>query len=341
MKAAIYNPYLDTLGGGERYTMAVAQVLLKSGHDVHIEWKDKSIQKKLEERFGIKLQGVSFVDDIKRGSNYDLCFWVSDGSIPLLSARTNFIHFQIPFKFHERGNLITRMKLLRIKKIICNSYFTKKFIDKSFGINSVVLYPPADIKSFKPKKKLNQIIYVGRFSKLTQSKRQDVLIESFKKVYDQGHREYKLILAGGIEVGTGDFIYQLEKTLEGYPIKIIKSPSFKEIMKLVGESKIFWSAAGYGVDEDKHPSKVEHFGISVVEAMSAKCVPVIYKAGGYKEIIENSKNGFLWNDTAEFINKTINLIEDKRELAEVATKASLDSQKYSYENFEKNLLTFI
>jgi hypothetical protein len=44
MRAAIYNPYLDTLGGGERYTLAVATTLFKNGYQVDIEWKGKEIK---------------------------------------------------------------------------------------------------------------------------------------------------------------------------------------------------------------------------------------------------------------------------------------------------------
>ena len=78
MRAAIYNPYLDTLGGGERYTMAFAQSLVKKGFRVNVQWKNTSIKKKLEERFGIKLDGIFFVKDIKRGEGYDICLWLSD-----------------------------------------------------------------------------------------------------------------------------------------------------------------------------------------------------------------------------------------------------------------------
>ncbi len=31
MKAAIYDPYLDTLGGGEKYALTVAETMLKMG----------------------------------------------------------------------------------------------------------------------------------------------------------------------------------------------------------------------------------------------------------------------------------------------------------------------
>ena len=87
MRAAIHNPYLDTLGGGERYTLSFARVLLSLGYEVFLEWNDPSIIKKLETRFGMDLTALRTVGDIRRGDDYDLCFWVSDGSIPALRSR--------------------------------------------------------------------------------------------------------------------------------------------------------------------------------------------------------------------------------------------------------------
>src|SRR3972149_10879525 len=142
MKAAIFNPYLDTVGGGERYSMSFAKVLKDHGYEVDVQWKNSSIQNKLEMRFGINLDGFNFVKDIKRGDGYDICFWVSDGSIPLLRARKNFLHFQIPFKNVNGKTLLNRMKLYRINRIISNSYFTKSYIDREFGVKSKVIYPP-------------------------------------------------------------------------------------------------------------------------------------------------------------------------------------------------------
>jgi glycosyltransferase involved in cell wall biosynthesis len=235
MKAAIYNPYLDTLGGGERYTMAIASTLSKNGYNVDIEWKDKSIKKKLEDRFGINLDNLNFIDDVKRGDGYDVCFWVSDGSIPTLRARKNFLHFQVPFTKVGGSSLLNKFKLMRINKVICNSNFTKKIIDKEFNVESIVLYPPVSVNLFKAKKKENLILNVARFSNLLQSKRQDVLIKTFKNFYDANHN-YRLILAGGAEVGSKEYLQELEKEAKDYPIQIIKSPSFKELKDLYGRA---------------------------------------------------------------------------------------------------------
>jgi len=341
MKAAIYNPYLDSLGGGERYTLSFANLLLQKDYRVDLQWKDEEIINKLEKRFGFSLKNINTVPDIKRGDGYDLCFWVSDGSIPLLRSRKNILHFQFPFKNVSGKSILNKMKLIRINKIICNSKFTKNFIDAEFSVNSQVIYPPVDVSSFKAKRKENIIIYIGRFSNLTQAKNQHQLIENFKKFFKKGYPDWKLILAGGTEVGADEYLLVLEKLSKGYPIEIIKSPEYRQLKELVGKAKIFWSAVGYGINEDKEPTKVEHFGISVVEAMAAGAIPLVYSAGGSKEIIKDNFSGFLWRKQSELINKTLTIIKDKRLLADLSKNAIAESKQFSTENFNNNFSTII
>jgi len=342
MKAAIYNPYLDTLGGGERYTMAVASVLQKAGYKVYLQSSDKNITKKLTTRFGRDYSGIEVVKNIKRGSGYDVCFWLSDGSVPTLAARKNILHFQRPFYEVDGKSLLNKMKFFRINNIVVNSEFTKSFIDKEFPKKSVIIYPPVDIKSFKAKKKENLILSVGRFSQLEQSKRQDVLLRAFKKLYDkESLRDWKLVLAGGSDVGRTNFVDKLRQKAKTYPVEIIESPDFKIIKDLYSKAKLFWSASGYGVDEKNLPEKVEHFGITVVEAMSAGAVVMVYAAGGHKEIVVDKKNGLLWKSTPALVNKTKKLIADKALLNNLKVQATKDSKQYSYERFEKKLLELL
>jgi glycosyltransferase involved in cell wall biosynthesis len=343
MRAAIYNPYLDTLGGGERYTLSFAGVLAKNGYSVDVEWKDPEIKDTLENRFGMDLKNINIIPDVKKGDGYDLCFWVSDGSIPLMHARRNILHFQVPFHGVGGKSLMNRMKLFRINKIICNSNFTKNVIDKEFGINSIVIYPPVDTGSFKPKRKENLILYVGRFSQILQNKGQDVLIEAFKKMCDEGLNDWKFILAGGVEVGVSDGLAELKELSKGYPIEIIESPPFNALRDLYGKAKIYWSASGVDQNENTNPEKVEHFGITVVEAMAAGAVPIVFNGGGHKEIVEESVSGFLWNSAEELISKTIKLISisNNKQFHMFETNAIKKSEDYSLANFENNIVSYI
>jgi len=341
MKAAIFNSYLDTLGGGERYSISFAKILKEKGYEVFVQWKDSSIKEKLEERFGVSLLDINFIPDIKRGDGYDLCFWVSDGSIPTLKARKNYLHFQVPFKSVNGKSLINKMKLFRINKIICNSKFTKNVIDKEYGVDSTVVYPPVSVEELEPLRKEKFILFVGRFSQLKQSKRQDILIDAFKKFYNKGYKDWKLVLAGGTEVGVGDYLDKLKEKANGYPIEFLDSPDFKSLKKLYGNAKIFWSASGYKINEEKNPEMVEHFGITLVEAMSAGsagAIPVAFKAGGHREIITNKIDGYLWNSLQELVNITIDILNNNSNDAKLTSSKAIEkANKFSESKFKENI----
>lgn len=342
-KAAIYNPYLDTLGGGERYTLTFAKVLAEVGYDVDIEWSNQNIKERLSKRFGLKLPvNIQIVESVNRGENYDLIFYVTDGSIPTLRARNNYLHFQVPFHDLNGKSLLNKMKLFRIKKIICNSNFTKKVIDNEYGVTSDVLYPPVATDLFKPKRKVNQICYVARFSNLTQNKGHDVLIKAFKSlVKDPKFSDWRLVLAGGVEIGSDKYLKYLKSKVGGSNIEFVESPSFDALKDIVGISKIFWSGAGFNEDEVKNPERVEHFGITLVEAMSAGCVPIVYNAGGPKEIIDGGKNGYLWNNQKELVSFTKKVIRTKGLYLEISKKAVNSSKKYGYEEFKREVIKII
>lgn len=344
MRAAIHSPYLDSLGGGERYVISIAKILLDHGWSVDLEFKETGIIDKLENKFGLSLQGINVVPSVNRGSGYDLCFWLSDGSVPTLLARTNILHFQRPFWGVDGKSLINRMKFVRINKVVVNSLFTKSFIDKEYPIDSQVLYPPVDVKRFKGGKKESLIVYVGRFSQLEQSKKQDVLVRAFKTFYDslpKNQKDWKLVLAGGSEVGRTEYVDRLRTNARTYPIKILENPPFAELKQLYSKAKIFWSASGYGVNETKEPNKVEHFGISTIEAMSAGVIPVVYRAGGSKEIIADGENGFLWASTGGLVRKTMKIVNDEKLMRRLVARAKTDSQRYSYERFERGFLSLL
>jgi glycosyltransferase involved in cell wall biosynthesis len=340
MKAGFFNPYLDTLGGGERYTLTLAEHLLKKKWEVDVFGYDSQIKKELIAKFNLKLEGVNFVPGgksflrrLRMTRQYDLFFWVSDGSIPFLFSKNNLLHLQVPFHDVNGRSKLNRIKLKRMNYLVCNSKFTKRFIDREYGVNSSVIYPPIDIESFSPVKKKNLILSVGRFSQLLQAKRQDILISSFKALYEQGLKDWQLVLAGATGVGGKEYFNQLKRQIKSYPIELRADIDFKTLEKLYSEAKIFWSASGYGIDEEKEPEKVEHFGIAIVEAMAAGCVPVVVGKGGAKEIIERGKSGFLWKNEKELLGMTQDLMTNQTTLSILSKTVVKSSKKFSKKQF--------
>src|SRR3989344_9144145 len=137
-RAAIHNPYWDSLGGGERYTAAFVKLLLDQGWQVDIHWSN-NISQSILDRFGINISHANFIHELST-MNHELLFWLSDGSLPTSFAKKTIVHFQFPFQNVHGGSLPNLLKS-RFYKFVANSQFTKQAIDKEFNINCSVIYP--------------------------------------------------------------------------------------------------------------------------------------------------------------------------------------------------------
>lgn len=347
MKALFFNPYLDVLGGGELYTLSWLKYLTKKGYKVELAWFDEGVLKKTQERFNLNLKDVkvnpllyllfknekSLRKKYAVLKNYDFIFYLSDGSVPFLFGKKNYLHFQVPFTKWQDFRLIKFLKFKLITKVICNSLFTKSFIDKTYGINSGVVYPYAQGNFFSGAKK-NYILSVGRFDNTINQKKQEILIKTFKSLSKKA-KDWQLILAGGSR--DEKKIKDLQNQSEGSAVKIIPNTSFDDLKKLYAEAKIYWQATGFGEDLKSSPEKAEHFGIAVVEAMAAGVVPVIFNGGGLKEIVSDKKNGFLFNSLSELEALTLNLIKNEKERQVFSLSAKERAKNFGEENFFKNI----
>ncbi len=63
MRIGIYDPYLDDLGGGEKYMMTAAECLSQN-HDVAVFWDDKKDFDKVIQRFSLDLKKVEVMNNI-------------------------------------------------------------------------------------------------------------------------------------------------------------------------------------------------------------------------------------------------------------------------------------
>lgn len=340
MKCGFYSPYLATFGGGERYMLTLASYLSRD-HIVDIFTDDAGLKAPLSRFLKIDLVKTRFVPNIfKYGFlkkafltlGYNLIFILSDGSVPTTFAAKNILHFQVPFNF-PKATFATRLKLKKYNHIVCNSFFTKLFIDKSFDISSEVIYPPVDVKSIKPGAKVDLILSVGRFSDTQlHPKKQEVLIEVFKEVYKK-NPSWRLVLIGQAKKEDEKYLRKLKKSTRGYAIRILENLSVEKLRNYYSAAKIYWHATGFGEDEQKNPQMMEHFGISTVEAQAGGAVPVVIDRGGQKEIVIDGKNGRLWSTKAELYEATLSLIDNPNQLTSLSEAAVKSSRKFSQENF--------
>lgn len=340
-KALIVSPYLDHLGGGERYMLSAAAALEGMGYSVYFSWDNVAEIQKLGTMLGITLRAPLLDPNIKKlyfGSNpldmflatraYDVVFYLSDGSLPLLGGRKNLVHMQVPFHGVGGKSLKNKLKKLFIHAVVVNSAFTKKVIDQEYGINSKILYPPVKLISCtSPKEKI--ILSVGRFEPSLNTKHQDILIDAWRLLSPQ-LPGWKLTLAGAS--ASDDWLRNLQTHATGLPVEFAVNTSYDNLCELYAKATIYWHAAGYGVDEIKNPELTEHFGISTVEALSAGCIPLVVPYGGQREIIKDPS--FHWESIVELVQNTFSTIQQSR-------LPSVNIAQYSFDNFGKQLESLV
>jgi glycosyltransferase involved in cell wall biosynthesis len=346
VRIGIFDPYLDDLGGGEKYMMTIAQCLSKT-HIVDVFWNNKDDLKVLNQRFPLDLSKVRIVPNIfsfqvstvKRfieTRKYDVIIFLSDGSLPLVASKKLFIHIQQPLKIMQANSILDKIKIARVNGFFCNSQFTKSFIDKKFHLKTTVLYPPVGLHP-KNVKKENIILHVGRFRvkniKNEDYKKQRVMVDAFKDMVSKGLEDWRFILAVSIQEKDKDAFEALKKNAAGFPIEFLVNKNNDELWDIYSKAKIYWHASGFGEDLEKNPEYAEHFGISTVEAMGAGVVPVVINAGGQKEIVIEGEDGFLWNSIKELQSQTLKLIKDEPLLNKLSKQAVKSSKEFSAERF--------
>lgn len=250
-----------------------------------------------------------------------------------------------------RGNIkdlakdILRLRLLRFAKrdaqlVLSNSQFVRDTLRRNYGIESHLLYPPISDFLVEGIPRRNIILSVGRFFRgLYNDKRYDVLTSAFRKLSRQmTDWEYHIVGSASPGRETTRYIETLRKENAGFPIFFHINEKLEHLARLYNTARIYWHGAGYGVDENKYPEKTEHFGMSVVEAMSARCVPVVVDKGGLREIVNHGVDGFLWDTTDQLIEYTLNVAGlSPDQLDTLHRKARDRYQRFAVNNFDRRV----
>lgn len=363
MKILIYSPYFpDHQGGGEKYLLDVAQVLAKKAEVVIGLGGDRNytvselaqIKEQYQQFLGSKLSvGIEFLN-VPLGSSesfwkklwwsrqWDAIYYATDGSLFFSLAKRNILHIQIPFTQPKKG-LLERLKLLNWPVKNTNSNFTKQVVEKSWRTKvNLVHYPTwVEKQPVKLEQKEKIVLNVGRFFSHLHSKRQDLLVEMWAELLQKSPaaRSWQLVLIGNVE--DQKYLAKIEKLIKSKGLEkkiLIKNKvTRRELLAWYTRSSIYWHATGFGVDQDQHPEKVEHFGITTLEAMSYGCVPVVINKGGQPEVLGSDLKNLLWDTPGEGVLITADLIKDPAQRQKLQTPITKQVEKFSRSRFEQAL----
>lgn len=221
--------------------------------------------------------------------------------------------------------------------VLANSRFTAGWIERRWQRGSAVLYPPVEMPAPVSEPKLPLILSVGRFFPGGHAKQHALLIEAFKQLRTVSLEGWRLALVGGLDTTAPAhraYFAELQSMIDDGDIALYPNLPAPRLRELFAQASLYWHAGGYGVDVEHEPERVEHFGITVVEALQAGAVPLVYGAGGPAEIIHSGYDGYHWHAVEELKNLTLQLASNpgRREaIAEAGRRRARDFNSAAFE----------
>ena len=208
--------------------------------------------------------------------------------------------------------------------IASNSRFTATWVGRLWGRPSDVLYPPvrAVTRSTAPKEPM--VLNIGRFfdPRRGHSKKQLEMVEAFGRLHASGRMGgWSLHLVGGCSPEDREYALAVKRAALNLPVHVHLSAPGSTLTDLLARSSIYWHASGLGEDPETHPDRFEHFGISVVEAMGAGLVPIVFGAAGPAEVVRDGVDGLQFHTVDELETLTADLAADPARRAELAASA--------------------
>jgi len=345
-RALVYNPGLHVLGGGERYTFALADALSETW-DVQLAGTgapdvDDLARLGFPTNWNIAALPYRAFPEVSR--DYDLAVTVAivPPSYPSHAHRSVLV-VQFPFRVpigwrHPRAALRERTALRSYDRFVSYSAFGRRWLRKRWHKDSVVVHPPVSTGSYVRARKEKIILSIARF---IPPKGQAVLVDAFTTLPIAIRESWTLVLVGGStdSVEEIDHLRDLDARARGHRIEVIPNAPQTRVDDLLDRASLFWHGAGSHRRPDA-PQDAEHFGIAVVEAMSRGAVPLVFADGGPTEFVTTS-NGGLWYTPSELVAQTIALMHDERELEARARQGVNDARAFTMAAFRSNVRALV
>jgi GT2 family glycosyltransferase/glycosyltransferase involved in cell wall biosynthesis len=353
-KAIIYMTYGLMLGGGERFLLTLAAHLASSQWEVSIGTGVAYSRTRLlniGDLFGLDLTGVSLltVENLDEPLDSDLLVVVGNEVVPpmqVLAGKGIYV-CQFPFPTTE-AYIRERLSWLNAysRVVVYSEFVRRNYIAqaRAYGAPAVpvsVVWPAVDAgrSETSGRGKLNRILHVGRFFSGGHCKRQDLLIRAFRTLCDSCSEKIELHLVGGMHIGPAHQAYfaHCQTLAKGLPVCFHLNADQSKMEHLLETSSVYWHGTGMDTDEYAMPWALEHFGISIGEAMKAGCIAMAPNRGGPQEIIDDRVTGYLFEDEFELVELTQEVFEriNSNRVEEMRSRAIAASLRFSREQFAR------
>lgn len=358
--AGVYTPYNLNPGGGERFLFSFISVLAEKYNvvlfldEIYSEYRLRG----LFEELGVHPSNVT-IEKRDRLGRYQIHLFLCLGNeilppMPPIGTEKNLYICQFPFPITPKDFAGRWSYINNYDNFIAYSSYSEFHIShrlKEMGLPQkpvTVLAPPCGSACPDPYPKTEKdpfrIVSVGRFFRGGHSKNHHVVVDLFIKLTKfLPDQKIELHLAGTVspDQNSAQYFQEVELLASGYPVKLYPNISINDLHHLYRTGSIYVHATGYKEDVNLHPERMEHFGITVVEAMSFGLVPLVYAVGGPAEIVHDGLSGFTYSDEAAFLEKATMLVSDNQLRNKLSGNAIKKSEEFTDAKFRLNALELI
>jgi glycosyltransferase involved in cell wall biosynthesis len=344
-RALLYSPHNFTAGGGERYLLTFAAAL-SDNYQVTIAATHRYSRLRLRQlaaEFGISLAGCDIAPLDELSGEWDVMVALGNHVVPPVAARghRNFFICQFPFPLPAWDPSDWSL-LAGYDKVLAYSDYTRRHIEAAMSQNPShrpvqVLYPPVPLMSPGPAPKRTMILTVGRFFAGGHNKRHDLLIQAFQTLHAEYGEGVEFHLAGSSmpDPGHMDHLSCLQESTSGLPVFFHVNAAPPKLASLYQDAAIYWHGTGLEADLQASPELAEHFGIAIVESMSAGCVAFALNAGAAPEIITDDVDGCLYDTVEALVERSVALLRNLERRTAIGTCARRRAADFDLAHFTK------
>ena len=349
----LYSPFNLIPGGGERYLLTlaaglsgIANVTLATLYPFS-RLRLRTMGRELS--LDLDAVDITTLDSAMRSASYDWSIVIGNELLPEMAGKGKRNLFICQFPFPVSGKvLVDRWSYADDyeRVVVYSPYVERHYLALLPALGRprpalAVVAPPAPAvltpEDALAGVKRTRVLGVGRFFTGGHAKRQDLMIEAFRQLVVL-HPEAELHLAGSLSTESEFRAYfaDLQEAARGLPVFFHPNVSPEQLARLYAEASLYWHLSGYGVDETREAYRCEHFGITIVEAMSAGCIPLVVNRGGPPEIVRSGVTGHVFESLDDLVKISDRILSSPAGDADIAAmrKAAIDaSRQYSSANF--------
>jgi glycosyltransferase involved in cell wall biosynthesis len=334
--ALLVEPYLRTLGGGERVMVSVAEVLAPHYRVTMLAptLPDPARWKAFGLPDWLRVERANARWAMRRTRHAEVSVTLAN-HVPLPSfARRAVLIVQFPYDdIHEmsaRRRVWSRWVLRRYTLVAYSRFVADHIADRWAMQDVAVVAPPVRLRRFDPSAKAPLILSVGRLSPV---KRHDVLIDAYEALRSR-HPSWEMVIAGGADASAPK-VQEMVEAAKAVGVTVLPDVTEAELNDLYRRASIYWHAAGYGRPVTE-PELAEHFGMATVEAMSAGAVPLAFDDGGQAELM-GTGCGIGWRTVDELVDATAALIAEGDRRQAMARAAAQEAARFSEARFRARI----